>query len=107
MSHVVALKFERLFRNAGDALSAIEQWDKNRITTHLINFMEGSSLDTRSPMGRIMIGIAATFAQFERDLCSQRTKDALQHKKSKREAYSPTLLGFVHEGMRLVEDTAK
>jgi DNA invertase Pin-like site-specific DNA recombinase len=107
VTHVIALNLDRLFRNAGDALSTIDRWDKNGITTHLINFMGGSSLDTRSPMGRMMLGIAATFAQFERDLCSQRTKDALQHKKSKREAYSSTPLGFVREGMKLVADTAE
>ncbi len=51
-----------------------------------------------------MLGIAATFAQFERGLCSQRIKDALRHKKSQKQAYSPTPLGFVRDGAQLVVD---
>ncbi|AFZ13606.1 Resolvase domain protein [Crinalium epipsammum PCC 9333] len=107
VTHVVALKLDRLFRNAGDALSTIDRWDGGGVTTHLIDFMGGQTLDTRSPMGRMMLGIAATFAQFERDLCGQRTKDALRHKKQNRQAYSPTPLGYVRDGSNLVANATE
>jgi DNA invertase Pin-like site-specific DNA recombinase len=103
-THIVALKLDRLFRNAGDALTTIDTWDKSGVTTHLLDFMGGQHLDTRSPMGRMMLGVVASFAQFERDLISQRTKDALQHKKKKREAYSPTPYGYVRVGNQLLPD---
>ena len=105
--HVVALKLDRLFRNAGDALSTIEKWDKAGISTHLKDFMNGSELDTSSPMGRMVLGISSVFAQFERDLGSQRTKDALQHKKKNRKAYCRGVYGYVQKGEEMVEDDSQ
>lgn len=102
--HVVGLKLDRLFRNAGDALSTIEKWDKLGISTHLKDFMNGSELDTSSPMGRMVLGISSVFAQFERDLGSQRTKDALQHKKKSKQAYCRGVFGYVRKGTEMVED---
>jgi DNA invertase Pin-like site-specific DNA recombinase len=39
-------------------------------------------LDLATPAGQMMAGILAVFAQFERDVISQRTKDGLAEKKS-------------------------
>ena len=80
VQHVVALKLDRLFRSSVDALSVTSEWDKNGIALHLVD-MGGQSINTASAMGRMMLTMMAGFAQFERDLISERTTAALQHKK--------------------------
>lgn len=106
VQHVVALKLDRLFRNASDALHTTEAWDKQGISLHFVD-MGGMAVDTSSAMGRMMLTMLAGFAQFERDLCAERTKSALKHKKTKREVYSPVPLGFVQVGKQLVADASE
>lgn len=59
-------------------------------------------MDTRSAMGRMMLTMLAGFAQFERDLISERTTAALQHKKKTSKPYGHTPLGFnkIEDGQR-------
>ena len=45
-----------------------------------------------------MLTLFAGFAQFERDLTSERTKAALLHKRSNGLAYSPTPFGWDRDG---------
>lgn len=106
VQHVIALKLDRLFRNASDALNTTESWDKAGISLHFVD-MGGMAVDTSSAMGRMMLTMLAGFAQFERDLCAERTKSALKHKKSKREVYSPVPLGFAQQGKQLIIDAAE
>ena len=106
VQHVVALKLDRLFRNASDALHTTEAWDKQGISVHFVD-MGGTAVDTSSAMGRMMLTMLAGFAQFESDLCAERTKSALKHKKAKREVYSPVPLGFVQVGKQLVADASE
>jgi DNA invertase Pin-like site-specific DNA recombinase len=105
-SHVVALKLDRLFRSAVDALQTTAEWDKRGVSLHLVD-MGGQSLNTGSAMGRMMLTMMAGFAQFERDLTAERTKAALAHKKSTNAAYSPTPFGKVREGETLLNDDAE
>ncbi len=95
--HVVALKLDRLFRSAVDALATTAEWDKSGIALHLVD-MGGQSLNTGSAMGRMMLTMMAGFAQFERDLTAERTTAALAHKKANGTAYSPTPYGKTREG---------
>lgn len=90
---VVALKLDRLFRNALDALQQIEAWDRAGVTLHLLD-MGGASLNTGTAMGRMFLTMTAAFAELERNLISERTRLALELKRSKREAYSQTPFGF-------------
>lgn len=101
--HVIALKLDRLFRDAEDALHQTKAWDKTGITLHLVD-MGGQSLNTSSAIGRMMLTMMAGFAEMERGLIAERTEQALTHKKSHREAYSPTPYGFDREGNTLVEN---
>lgn len=101
--HVVALKLDRLFRDAEDALHQTKAWDKTGITLHLVD-MGGQSLNTSSAMGRMMLTMMAGFAEMERSLIAERTEQALQHKKNHREAYSPTPYGFDRVGDTLEEN---
>ena len=101
--HVIALKLDRLFRSAVDALSTTAEWDKQGIALHLVD-MGGQSLNTGSAMGRMMLTMMAGFAQFERDLTAERTTSALAHKKANGQAYSPTPYGKDRDGERLTEN---
>jgi DNA invertase Pin-like site-specific DNA recombinase len=104
--HVVALKLDRLFRDAEDALHQTRAWDQAEVVLHLVDF-GGSALNTASAMGRFMLTMLAAFAEFERNLIAERTAAALQHKKQNREAYAPTPLGFDRDGQALVENEAE
>ena len=101
--HVIALKLDRLFRSAVDALSVTAQWDKTGIALHLVD-MGGTSLNTGSAIGRMMLTMMAGFAQFERDLTAERTTAALAHKKANGAAYSPTPFGKTREGDALLDN---
>jgi DNA invertase Pin-like site-specific DNA recombinase len=103
--HVVAFKLDRLFRNALDALQQIEAWDKSGVALHLLD-MGGTSLNTGTAMGRMFLTMTAAFAELERNLISERTRLALETKRSRHEAYSPTPFGFerVDDGLVANDD---
>lgn len=103
VTHVVALKLDRLFRNAADALAQTEAWDRAGVGLHLVD-MGGQSLNTSSAMGRMMLTMMAGFAEFERALIAERTAAALSHKKAHLQAYAPTPFGFDREGDRLTSN---
>ena len=99
--HIVALKLDRLFRNAEDALHHTRQWDNQGLTLHLID-MGGQSLNTSSAIGRMMLTMMAAFAEFERNLISERTTAAMHHKKKHLQHYAQVPYGFSVDGAMLV-----
>ena len=102
--HIIAVKLDRLFRNAADALQQTQDWDRAGVTLHIID-MGGSAVDTRSAIGRMFFTMAAAFAEMERNLTSERTTAALRHKKATGRAYSRiTPFGFDREGDTLKEN---
>ena len=105
-AHVVAVKLDRLFRDAVDALEQSRAWDRAGVALHLVD-CGGQAIDTRSAVGRMFLTMLAACAELERNLTAERTAAALAHKKSNREAYSPTPYGFDREGARLVENPAE
>jgi len=102
--HVIALKLDRCFRSAADALAVTAAWNKRRVTLHLVDF-GGSSLDLSSAMGRMFLTMAAGFAELERGLVSERTRAALAVKRRRGEytGGEPPFGYRVEEGA-LVED---
>jgi len=101
IKNIVALKLDRLFRDAADCLNQTKAWDTAGIALHLID-MGGTTINTGTAMGRFFITMAAGFAELERNMIAERTSAALAHKKAHREAYSPTPLGYNREGNSLV-----
>lgn len=101
--HVVALKLDRLFRDAEDALRQTRLWDRTGVALHLID-MGGTALNTASAMGRMFLTMTAAFAELERNLIGERTASALAHKKRHLSAYSPTPFGFNRIGDLLKEN---
>jgi DNA invertase Pin-like site-specific DNA recombinase len=100
VGHVVALKLDRLFRDAVDALHQTKTWDKAGIALHLVD-MGGQTLNTASAMGRFFLNMMAGVAELERNLIAERTGMALAHKKAKLEVYAPTPYGYDREGKTL------
>jgi DNA invertase Pin-like site-specific DNA recombinase len=98
--HVVALKLDRLFRDAEDALRETKAWDRAGIALHLVD-MGGASMSTTSAIGRMMLTMMAGYAEFERNIIAERTASALQHKKAHRQVYSHIPYGFVRSGNSL------
>jgi DNA invertase Pin-like site-specific DNA recombinase len=99
--NVVAMKLDRLFRDAEDALRQTRAWDKAGIALHVLD-MGGQSINTASAMGRMFLTMVAGFAELERNLIAERTTQALAHKKAHRQAYAPTPLGYSRNGDTLV-----
>lgn len=103
VKHVVALKLDRLFRDAADALAQTRMWDQADVALHLID-LGGQAINSRSAMGRMFLTLTAAFAELERNLIAERTRAALDHKRAHRRVYSPTPLGFTRDGDQLIED---
>lgn len=94
VTHVVSLKLDRLFRNAIDCLSTAQEWDDAGVALHLVD-LGGQAVDTTSAMGRFFLTVMAAAAEMERGLIVERTRLALQHKRSKGERLGTTPLGFM------------
>jgi len=102
--HIVALKLDRVFRCAVDALSQTRIWDKAGIRLHLVD-MGGAAVDTGSAMGRFFLSVLAGFAELERGLISERTTAALRYKREQGKVYGHVPLGFERIGDHLVPDS--
>lgn len=105
---VVCYKYDRLSRNTKDFLHILEIFDK-----HAAAFVSVTQpIDTTSSVGRLMRSILMDFAQFEREMISERTRDkmAAMAKKGKWFGGHP-ILGFdidaEGKGLRVNEEEAK
>jgi DNA invertase Pin-like site-specific DNA recombinase len=103
VEHVVALKLDRLFRDAEDALCQTKAWDKAGVALHLVD-MGGQTINTASAMGRFFLSMMASFAELERNLIAERTQQALQHKKASGKVYGQVPYGLRRVGDRLEPD---
>lgn len=91
--HVVALKLDRLFRDAVDCLQTAQRWDASGISMHLID-LGGQAVNTGSAMGKFFLTIMAGAAELERNVIRERTRTALAHKRSRGDRLGTTPLGF-------------
>lgn len=75
---VVVQKLDRISRSLRDLLNLIDIFDQKQV-----NFMSlGDNFDNSSPIGRMSLQILGVFAEFERAMIKERTKNALSHKKA-------------------------
>ena len=102
---VVALKLDRLFRDAADCLTITRRWDELSVDLHLVD-MGGQAVDTSSAMGRFFLTIMAAVAEMERNLIRERTRTAMAHLKRQGRRISPTPYGktLTDDGLHLVDD---
>ncbi|MDL2287858.1 recombinase family protein [Oscillospiraceae bacterium OttesenSCG-928-F05] len=71
LSHVIVYKLDRLSRSQKDTLYLIE----DVFNPHGVDFVSlQETMDTSTPMGRLMLGILSAFAQLERENIRERTR---------------------------------
>lgn len=102
ISHIVTLKLDRLFRAALNGLETIQYFNKQGVTFSVID-MGGSILDTKSPMGKMMMTMMLALGELEKETTRDRVKKALNHRKENLKVYSgKTPYGFKAEGKDLI-----
>lgn len=76
---VVVYKVERISRSNSDFIRMIEFFDEYKV-----NFVSVTeSFNTGTASGRLMLGMLMNFAQYERELCSERVKYKIDASKKK------------------------
>lgn len=100
---VVAVKLDRLFRNAHDCLGVADLWSKRNVALHLVD-MGGQAVDTGSAVGRFFFLMLAGVAEMERNLGRERTRAALHHRASLGQRVGTVPLGFRSVDGLLVAD---
>lgn len=88
--HLVVLRLDRLARNTYDLLSILKTLDEKQVAFHSVR----ERLDTHGATGRLFTTLLGAMAQFERDLISQRTVEALAAKKMRGEWLGKIPFGF-------------
>ncbi|MCX5696813.1 MAG: recombinase family protein [Candidatus Omnitrophica bacterium] len=76
---IIVYKIDRLTRSPKDFYALMEIFDQYKVD--FISITE--RFDTSTPSGRLLRNIMLTFAQFERELTSERTKDKLLERANK------------------------
>jgi DNA invertase Pin-like site-specific DNA recombinase len=84
---VIVARLDRLSRSFIGFAQILEPWSKLKIAIHLCD-MPGGCFDPDNPMSEMMVGILIVFANYERRLISQRTKDGLQARKQRGERFT-------------------
>lgn len=76
---VVVYKVDRLSRSLLDFSQLLEFFDKNNVTFVSVT----QAFNTNTSMGRLTLNILLSFAQFEREIISERTRDKMGAAKKK------------------------
>lgn len=76
---LVVSKLDRLGRSVIDVLSVFERFKQCGAAIKVIDM----GIDTSTPAGKMMLTVLAAFAEFERDMIRQRTKEGLAAAKAK------------------------
>jgi site-specific DNA recombinase len=99
---LVVYSLSRLARSTAHTLELSERLDK--VGADLVSLSE--KIDTTSASGKMVFRLLAVLAEFERDLVSERTTTALQHKKRKGERTGSIPLGkrLAEDGVHLVDE---
>jgi DNA invertase Pin-like site-specific DNA recombinase len=102
---VIVAKLDRLTRSVKDLCGLLELFEKRKVA--LISVAE--SLDTGSAAGRLVITIMGAVSQWEREAIGERTRDALQHKRSQGRRVGNIAFGFrlAGDGEHLEPDAAE
>ena len=97
---LVSYSLSRLARSTKDALEIADRVSKKK--AHMVSLSE--AIDGTTAAGRMMFQMLCVLAEFERNLISERTSSALQHKKRTGKKYTnQTPYGFEAIEGRLVE----
>ncbi len=91
--HVISTKVDRMFRNVADAITTIDDLNSMGIAIHFLDF-DGQALDTGTATGRAMLQVVAVFAEMERGLISERTRDGMAYLKRNLLRFTRSLYGW-------------
>jgi len=99
---VIVYKLDRITRKQKDLWYLLEEiFEANRVG--FVSVTE--AFDTTTAAGKAFLGMLGTFAQLERDLVSERTREALSHKRAKGEWVGRMPTGFkMNDDGKLAED---
>lgn len=101
VTHLVAIKLDRCFRNTGDAIAKATEFQKKGIDLHLLDV----NVDTSTATGKMFFTVLAMLAQFERDITGERTKTVLDMKKKDGLVYNHEPYGKTRIDDKLVDNT--
>jgi DNA invertase Pin-like site-specific DNA recombinase len=73
---LVVWKLDRLGRNLKDLINMVEEFNNKNIGLKVLTG-QGAKIDTTTPHGRLVFGVFAALAEFERELIIERTKAGL------------------------------
>jgi DNA invertase Pin-like site-specific DNA recombinase len=73
---LIVWKLDRLGRNLRHLVSIVHDLNEKGIAFKVLSG-QGANIDTSTPNGKLIFGIFAALAEFERDLISERTKAGL------------------------------
>jgi DNA invertase Pin-like site-specific DNA recombinase len=99
---LVVYSLSRLARSTAHTLEISTRLDK--VGADLVSLSE--KIDTTSASGKMVFRLLAVLAEFERDLISERTTTALQHKKKQGQRTGSIPLGkcLADDGVHLVDE---
>ena len=96
---VVVYKIDRLTRSLADFVKLVEAFDANSISFVAVT----QQFNTTSSMGRLTLNVLLSFAQFERELASERVKDKIAASRRKGKWTGGTLpLGYDAQNKKLI-----
>jgi DNA invertase Pin-like site-specific DNA recombinase len=76
---VIVYRFDRFARSTRQLVNALAEF--NALGVQFISMHEG--IDTSTPNGRLVFGIFASIAEFERDLIRERVRSGIANRKAK------------------------
>jgi DNA invertase Pin-like site-specific DNA recombinase len=76
---VLTYKIDRLTRSVKDFHQLMDVFDRNGVKFVSVT----QSLDTQNPMGRLLRNVLLDFAQFEREMTADRTRDKMYQRAQK------------------------
>ena len=103
---LLVAKLDRLTRSVKDLGTLVERYfSSDKITLLSV----ADSIDTRTAAGRLVLNVLGSVAQWERETISERTTEALAHKKALGERIGEVPYGFAlaEGGKTLVADAAE
>jgi len=94
VSHVVATKLDRLFRNTQDALKHISDWQKRGVALHIMQLGSNGPVDTSSTMGKFFVTMLSAVAELESGMIGDRIREVKDHLKREHKSYSAPPFGY-------------
>jgi len=101
---ILVYKLDRFSRSLKDIILTIDELKELKVD--FVSITE--SIDTSTPIGKVMFHIIGAFAEFERDVIAQRTNMGMNQKAKKGQAEYRAPLGYAYDegGLRVQKEDA-